>query len=1585
MNKIFFVPLLLVKPIIFFVIVVVITTFSFPSQAQERKHRSVNIKPFEFKHLSSPEGLSQNTVYTIFQDSKGLMWFGTQDGLNKYDGYEFTVYRHDPQIADSLSNNEIFAIFEDSQSTLWIGTAKGLNRFDRQHEQFIHYFHEPNNPYSLSHDEIWSIYEDNQGNLWIGTHGGGLNRFDRQQKQFIHYQHNPDDPNSLSSNDVWPIYQDHNGTLWIGTYNKGLNKFDAQHNHFIHYSFKVEDPDPGNDYITSLYQDEAGWLWISSAGGGIHKLNPQTEQIIHYSYDPNDPNSLSDNIVTTIKGDENGKIWIATDGGGLNLWQPQSENKFLHYKNNSKKTNSLNNNALLSLYHDRAGTLWIGTGGGGVNFTNPQLRNFTHYAQEIDNSNSLSSNHVTSLHADKDGFLWVATRSGGLNRFDPQRQQVTHYMMEPENESSLSHNDLQTLYQDKKGILWIGTYGGGLNRFNPKTQQFTAYRHDPNQPTSLSDDYILSIYEDSNNTLWVGTMENGLEQFDRQTGKFIHFTHDSQNPQSLSDNTILCIYEDSNQTLWIGTLDGLNKKNQSNHGQPTFTRYQHQPNDPTSLSDNEISAIYESSRGQLWIGTAGGGLNLLDRQTSTFIHYRELDGLPNDTIYGILEDEQDYLWLSTNKGLSRFNPLNKTFKNYDVSDGLQSLEFNGAYAKSPQGELFFGGINGFNAFFPAQVKDNTYIPPVVMTDFEIFNKSVTIGKNSPLQQHISETTAITLSYKQTFFSFQFAALNFILPNKNQYAYKLEDFDNDWNYIGNRRNAYYTNVPYGEYTFRVKASNNDAVWNEQGNTIHITILPPPWRTWWAYLLYALTLIAIVTRYLWVQQKKLLDKQRELEKERQIAAQLKEADRLKDEFLANTSHELRTPLNGIIGIADSLIDGATGTLSQSTNNNLAMIVSSARRLLNLVNDILDFSKIKQKEIALQKKAVDMQTIAELVLTLTRPLIGNKPVQLNNAIPTELPPSNADESRVQQILYNLVGNAIKFTDRGTITLSAQLIHCPKNGDEQNDNAPQQWLAITVSDTGIGIPAKKLDRIFEAFEQADGSTSRIYGGTGLGLAVTQQLVRLHGGQLTVQSEIGKGSNFTFTLPLHISLTNSQAETTSVPLPLFQVQDVSPPSLVTQVSSNENIKSETQANIAQPNSNVESDNKQSSALPTKEYTIFIVDDDPINRQVLINHLSLQNYQITQATSGVEAMEVIANGFKPDLILLDVMMPHMTGYEVTQKIREQWQANELPILLLTAKNQMTDLVTGLEIGANDYLTKPIAKEELLARIKTHLHIQQLRAENLRMSAELAITQRLQQMLLPTEEELQQVSGLAITGFMAPADEVGGDYYDVLQYNGRTLLTIGDATGHGLESGVMMVMVQTAVRTLLESEERDPARFLNILNRTIYKNVQERIKIDKNLSLALLEYQFIDSPTSPNIPMTNQIDDTMTSPTAQGILKISGQHEEIIIVKKSGELKTINTQSLGFMIGFMDDISGMIDQIQISLNTGDLVVLYTDGLTEAQNAAGEYYGIDRLCETIKTHVAETVEDIRQAIIEDVQQYVGHIKMVDDITLLIFRQQ
>jgi len=801
-----------------------------------------------FEQLFLEHGLSQSIVQCICQDRTGFMWFGTEDGLNKFDGYQFTVLRHNPTDTNSLSYNNVTALCEDRAGILWIGTFYGgLNRYNPRTRQFRRYQNEPDNPKSLSHNNINVITEDQNGNLWVGT-DNGLNQVIQNEKDsttiFMRYFHDPHNPHSLSDNTIRSLVCDRSGALWVGTDN-GLNKLIPGKGPDSPPTFTRFQRQPGHPHslshneIYAIVEDRAGILWIGTNGGGLNRFDLQTNQFKHYQPDPQNPESLSHNEVYVILEDRSGALWIGTNGGGLNIFDPKTET-FQVYQHNPLDPGTISYNEIRAIYEDRSGLIWIGTYGGGIDKVDRGKTQFKHYEPNLADPNSLNQPIVWSIYEDEAGILWIGTHGGGLNRFDRTQNQWQHYRHNPDDPSSLSHDIVRVVYPDQAGYLWLATHGGGINRFNRKTGKFTRFVHDPNDPTSLAHDEIRCIYEDRSGTLWVGTYGRGLDKLvvgPASEATFFHYRYDPQNPRSLSSDFVRVIYQDETGIFWIGTEGGgLNRFDKATG---TFQHYRANPYDSTCLNNDYIFSIHDDEQGHLWLGTWGGGLNKFDKRTERFTHYTEADGLTNAAIYGILEDAAGNLWLSTNNGLSRFNPRTKTFKNYSVEDGLQSNEFNGgAYFKSRSGEMFFGGINGFNAFNPNEIRDNQFIPPVIITAFTRFNREVIFEK--PL----SEIKTLQLSYRDYVFSFEFAALDFTAPEKNQYAYKMEGLDQDWLFTDARKRfATYTTLTPGRYLFRVKGSNNDGVWNETGASLQITITPPLSQTWWFRFVVILLIVAV----------------------------------------------------------------------------------------------------------------------------------------------------------------------------------------------------------------------------------------------------------------------------------------------------------------------------------------------------------------------------------------------------------------------------------------------------------------------------------------------------------------------------------------------------------------------------------------------------------------------------------------------------------------------------------------------------------------------------------------------------------------------
>ena len=812
--------------------------------------------------------LSQSTVSSIVQDDKGFMWFGTWDGLNRYDGYNFTVFRHDPDDPDSLSSSNIAFLFEDRGGALWMGTDNGLNRLDRTEGKFIRYQHDPDHPDSLSNNEVTSFFDDRTGVMWVGTKNG-LNRLERQTETFVRYQNNPDDPNSLSHNSVSCVYEDRTATLWVGT-ESGLNRLNRKQQKlktetFTHFRNDSADPRSlSHNSISCVYEDHAGALWIGTKGG-LNRFDREREIFTRYQHDPADPRSLSSDEISCLFEDRSGTLWIGTDRG-LNKFDREKE-KFVRYQNDPADIHSLSHDVVMSLFGDRSGVIWVGTYTGGLSKFDLETKKFVHYRTNSDIPESLSHNVVWAISEDRPGLFWIGT-DRGLNRFDQEAEKFTHYRHDETDPHSLGNDEIWSVLRDSSGLLWVGTKSG-LNAFDRKTETFTRYQinSDPDDSDYADENKIKAILEDRTGFLWIGT-SGGLNRFNRDSGIFTPYKNIPDDPLSLSNDTVWAICEDGDGKLWIGTENGLN---QFDRGNETFIRYQADD----GLSNSWILSICEDSEGMLWLGTVGG-LNKFDRRQKTFTHYREKDGLPNDVVYGVLEDDHGNLWISTNKGISKFNPKTETFTNYNSKDGLQSNEFNvGACFKSSAGEMFFGGINGFNVFHPGDIQDNPHIPPILITNFQIGESS---DMNFSLKKFVTETNEVMLSHKDKVLSFEFVALHYSSPRKNLYAYMMEGFDRDWIDSGTRRFARYTNLPPGEYVFRVKGSNNDGVWNEQGNSILFIMPPPPWKTWWAYSFYILLVIfalqCAVRHKRKMDAKVLDDYRRELEKKQELARYLEQ---------------------------------------------------------------------------------------------------------------------------------------------------------------------------------------------------------------------------------------------------------------------------------------------------------------------------------------------------------------------------------------------------------------------------------------------------------------------------------------------------------------------------------------------------------------------------------------------------------------------------------------------------------------------------------------------------------------------------------------
>src|SRR5258706_6324818 len=826
-----------------------------------------------FDHLNIEQGLSQSSVNVIFQDSRGFMWFGTQDGLNRYDGYAFKIYKPDPDVAVSLSDRWITAITEDADGYLWIGTRQGgLNRYDPRLETFVRYIHADENPNSLNNDHINMLYRDQENNIWIGT-PEGLDLYDKTQNNFRHYLSASNELESANKNKITVMLQDKRGQLWVGTAGNGLKKFNATNNTFETYQSNSENPNTISfDYITTIVEDEHSIIWVGTRNG-LNRFDPTTGRFDRFlkpsanldnSLNDNgvtneteviqtidDTYSLSNNVVNTLHVDSINNLWVGT-ANGLNRYEPGKG--FIHYYNDPTFSKSLSKNHIASMYEDRSGTLWIGTADGGVNIYDRQSDLFTYYRHDPQDANTISDSTIYPIFVDSQGYAWLGT-GNGLNRFNWETKRVVRYQNNPQDPNSIGSNDITSISEDQNGILWIGT-SNGLERFDQNSITFTHFLNDEQDSGSLSSNSVYVVFIDRQNTVWVGT-NTGLDRLDRGTNKLIHYTYLQNDPTSISGMLVYSIFEDKAGNLWVGTIDsGLNR---FDYNTGEFTRYRHSPQDKTSINNDSIMDIYQDSKNRLWFGTDGGGLNLYHPETNSFSYYVEKNGLPNGAVYGILEDEVADLWLSTNFGISRFDPETKIFKNFDASDGLQSNEFNShAYAKGKHGELYFGGIDGLTVFIPSKIKDDPYTPQVALTSLTQDDKPLITDSSVETLQNV------TLKYPQNSLEFDFAALGYNQPGKNQYAYFLEGFDTNWHFIGTKRSGRYTNIPGGSYTLLLKATNRDGVWNETPTRIAVTVIPPFWQTNLFRILAILGTMVVVVSGFGLRTKSIRDRNRELER-------------------------------------------------------------------------------------------------------------------------------------------------------------------------------------------------------------------------------------------------------------------------------------------------------------------------------------------------------------------------------------------------------------------------------------------------------------------------------------------------------------------------------------------------------------------------------------------------------------------------------------------------------------------------------------------------------------------------------------------------
>jgi signal transduction histidine kinase/ligand-binding sensor domain-containing protein/DNA-binding response OmpR family regulator len=1237
-----------------------------------------------FNHLTVEDGLSNNNVNTLIQDRTGFIWFGTEDGLNRFDGYNFKVYSHNPSDSNSISDNNVWALLEDKRGNIWIGTKGGvLNKFNPLTEKFFHWIPEP---IIKENNSISALCEDSKGNIWIGTRNTGVYKLDLASNEFSHWDHDTTNNESLSHFSIRSIAEDHSGKIIIGTYHglnildpdsieKGFKRFYFQsdnpnslsrsqiynlskssfnrdiiwigtarnlteYNSATNSFRRIEMPNPeklqfgsGASTVIEELDDGEQILWVDTYSGLV-RMNLTNGESIRFIENKNDPFSLIDNQINKIIKDSSGVLWIATKNGVSYLSPKTSRFNSLLNKDHSIYLNAVENKKnLRAITKNENGTVWLGFSNGLVSIKNIDGTIL------IDNHSQFNSLNIWSLAADRNKSLWIGTYGQGLKQYNLNSGIVTNWIVKfPETDYRTS-DFIKSLFFDRKNNLWIGYWGSGLGRITPDGSSY-VWRSKLNNSNELNSTDVWLIKEDYLDRIWLGTQGGGLNLFiDKDSGIFKYWTHQAGSSNTLSSNDIFSLHVAKNidqlkekdlSVLWVGTSNGLNEF--------------------TIKEDYDTNAYYNFS--------------------VQIKNYSINDGLPDNYVYSILEDDEGNLWLGTGDGISFFDVTTETFTNFSPADGLNGTVMNPESAiKLDNGLMIFGSTKGLNIFDPEKIKLSDYIPPIVITDFQIFNVSVSIGENSSLRQSIISSDEIILSHNQNVFSIEFAALDYNSPKSIQYAYKMDGFDREWIYSSNRRFVTYTNLDPGEYTFQVKSTNADGVWNDQVTALSIIMNPPWWKTFWAYGLYVVLIFIglIAIRRFELNRAKMRNelKLREFEVRKKT-----ELENLKSRFFANLSHEFRTPLMLIKGPLEQLKSGQD---NRYFFENINLIEKNSRKLQELIDQLLELSQIEKAAIPLKAKQENLISILKGLVSSFKSLADQKNISLKFESESESICVWIDRDNLEKIIDNLLSNALKFTPSGGEVIV---------GVNETQTKGNRSCEIKITDSGIGIPEDKLEKIFDRFFQVDDSTQRNYGGSGIGLALVKELVDLHKWSISVQSEPEKGTEFKLTIPMWDYLDAHEK-------------------IITDSATTFNDARKFKQHIREFNYSTSENKRQNEiGISINRPSVLIVDDSEDVRRYLSNLLE-EYYEVSEADNGESGIKAATENL-PDLIISDIMMPSMDGIEFCNRIKSEWQTSDIPVILLTAKASFESRIEGLEIGADDYLTKPFDSRELFTRIKNLL-------------------------------------------------------------------------------------------------------------------------------------------------------------------------------------------------------------------------------------------------------------------------------------------
>jgi signal transduction histidine kinase/ligand-binding sensor domain-containing protein len=1096
-------------------------------------------KLLQFKHLTVADGLSSSIVVSVVQDYKGFMWLGTYEGLNRYDGAAMVVYKNIPSDSTSLPSDLVRSIFEDRRKNLFVGTAGGLAQYNRDLDCFKNFRYDTASALFGNKSLVLRITEDTIGNLWLATENG-LIYFDRLNNKISTYQHDPSNPGTICDSYVDVVYFDKTGRLWVAT-PKGLDLFNPQTREFKHIKIcKTHNDTIASIYFLSIAEGIDGNIWFGSSDGlfCLEGQHPTDDfELTHFRNDPADEGSLSNNRAKSLLVDREGKLWIGTENGGINLFDPKTK-KFSKYRKDDFNLMSLNNESIHSIAQDRNDNLWFGTWGSGVNLSVKNSDFIVHDKNLPGAAQSLSCNIVSGFVEDRKNRFWIGTDGGGFNLLDDKTNRFTRFSTE---NLDIKSNAIICIAAGDNTQIWLGTWEGGLVRYDYSdntTKSFTT------QNSPILENNIFAIAKDTLGNLWLGTMGHGLLYYALKEGACHSYTTENS---AISHNKITLIRLSRNGHVYLGSTSGFQIFSPI---EKTFETFENDINNLNSLSNNNVNDIFIDNDTCVWICTQKG-LNMFNPATKKIMRCTTEDSLQNKSIQGLTKDKYGALWMTTNAGITRFDYRKNTTKNLKASDGLQSTDFkNASILTTEDGTILAGGTNGFNIINPEKIPENKTAPPVVLTDLHIFNQQVIIGaEGSPLKKHISQTSSLTLTYKQSVLTFFFAALDFTNPSKNQYAYMMENFDKAWTYCGNRKDATYTNLNPGKYLFHIRGSNNDGVWNETGTSLEIVITPPWWQTKTARIGFVISVICLFlgiyfyrinqlnrqknvleklvqqrTHEIEEKNQALLEQTKELketnlvlaEQQHYIDAQTKELSAsneklvslnvTKDKLFSIIAHDLKNPFASILGIHENLAR-RYDTMNDSKRKHMFEIVyDSSKKIFKLLETLLDWARTQTGNVNFNPEEFALNDIIADTIVVVENLAREKKIEIKQCLSNKVTIS-ADRNMVNTVIRNLVTNAIKFTENGTITIEA---------DQSADAS-----TIRIIDSGVGIIPEKAATLFNSINSKSSFGTRGESGTGLGLIICKEFIERHGGSIAVESEIGRGSTFYFTIP------NKNASTT--------------------------------------------------------------------------------------------------------------------------------------------------------------------------------------------------------------------------------------------------------------------------------------------------------------------------------------------------------------------------------------------------------------------------------------------------------------------------